>query len=133
MQETRSEWQGGSGAHTETLLCSYRFNVFVLQKFFFLFYSSGELNRSVLFYQNIHVLNVCGYTPNDFVVQKHEYIQPSTPFIQYPHPQPPYKKEKRKRKVKAFNKIERHTIFLHNITARTAVQLSIHSKRSLPK
>lgn len=86
--------RGGSGAHTETLLCSYRFNVFVLQKFFFLFYSSGELNRSVLFYQNIHVLNVCGYTPNDFVVQKHEYIQPSTPFIQYPHP--PYKKEKEK-------------------------------------
>lgn len=25
---------GGSGAHTETLVCSDRFNVFVLQKFF---------------------------------------------------------------------------------------------------
>lgn len=56
MQETRTEWQGVSGAYTETLLCSDRFNVFVLQKF--CLYSSGELNRSVLFYQNIHVLNV---------------------------------------------------------------------------
>lgn len=28
------------------------------KSFFFLFYSSWELNRSVLFYQNIHVLNV---------------------------------------------------------------------------
>ena len=64
MQETRTEWQGGgSGAHTNTLVCSDRFNVFVLQKFFlffffFFFYSSGELNRSILSYQNIHVLNV---------------------------------------------------------------------------
>lgn len=60
MQETRTEWQrGGSGAHTETLVCSDRFNVFVLcYKSFFCFYSSRELNRSVLFYQNIHVLNV---------------------------------------------------------------------------
>jgi len=29
--------KGGSGAYTETLLCSDRFNVFVLQKVFFLF------------------------------------------------------------------------------------------------
>lgn len=131
MQETRPEWQGGVG-HIQRHFCVHIGLMSLCYKsFFFLFYSSGELNRSVLFYQNIHVLNVCGYTPNDFVVQKHEYIQPSTPFIQYPTPSPHIKKEKRK--VKAFNKIERHTIFLHNITARTAVQLSIHSKRSLPK
>lgn len=37
--------RGGSGAHTDTLLCSDRFNIFVLQNFFFSsnFYSSGEL------------------------------------------------------------------------------------------
>lgn len=37
--------RGGSGAHTNTLLCSDRFNIFVLQNFFFSsnFYSSGEL------------------------------------------------------------------------------------------
>lgn len=28
--------RGGSGAHTDTLLCSDRFNIFVLQNFFFL-------------------------------------------------------------------------------------------------
>lgn len=39
MQETRTEWQGGgSGAHTNTLVCSDRFNVFVLQKFFLFFF-----------------------------------------------------------------------------------------------
>lgn len=36
--------RGGSGAHTDTLLCSDRFNIFVLQNFFsFNFYSSEEL------------------------------------------------------------------------------------------
>lgn len=43
MQKDKNE-RGGSGAHTDTLLCSDRFNIFVLQNFFSSnFYSSGEL------------------------------------------------------------------------------------------
>lgn len=57
MQETRMArgGRGESGAHTETLLCSDRFNVFVLQK---VFSAPQSLIGLYCFYQNIHVLNV---------------------------------------------------------------------------
>lgn len=68
MQETRTEWQGGgSGAqrhfcvHIGLMSLCYKSFFFIFTFLFFLFfffYSSGELNRSILFYQNIHVLNV---------------------------------------------------------------------------
>lgn len=52
-------------------------------------------------YQNIHVLNVKWYNPNVSVVQKHEYIQPSTPLHTITPTPPLIKKES---KIKALNK-----------------------------
>ncbi len=63
MQETRTEWQkggkGGGAGHIQRHLCvQIGLMSLCYKSLFFCFYSSGELNRSVLFYQNIHVLNV---------------------------------------------------------------------------
>lgn len=122
----------GSGAHTETLLCSYRFNVFVLQKFFFFCFTAQEsliglccFIKIYMFWTYVDILQMILWYKN-MNIYNHQ-----PPSYNTPTPRPHIKKEKRK--VKAFNKIERHTIFLHNITARTAVQLSIHSKQSLSK
>lgn len=82
--------KGGRGAHTETLVCSDWFNIFVLQKI--LFYSSGELNRFVLFIKIYMFWTLSVYNPNYSVVQKHEYIQPSTPLHTFNPTLPPYKK-----------------------------------------
>lgn len=85
-----AEQNGMGGAHTDTLLCSDRFNVFVLQKFFF-FICLHRLSKYTCSERK------SGYNPNYFVVQKHEYIQPSTPHHTFSLPRPPIKK-RRKRK-----------------------------------
>lgn len=60
MQKTGTEWQSGRGAgHIQTHFCvQIGLMSLCYKSFFSRFYSSGELHRSVLFYQNIHVLNV---------------------------------------------------------------------------
>lgn len=57
MHETRIEWHGVGAGHIQRHFCVH-FSLISLCYKKYLFYSSGELNRSILFYQNIHVLNV---------------------------------------------------------------------------
>lgn len=132
MQETRSEWQGGVG-HIQRHFCVHIGLMSLCYKscFFFCFTAQESLIglccfiKIYMFWTYVDILQMILWYKN-MNIYNHQ-----PPSYNTPTPRPHIKKEERK--VKAFNKIERHTIFLHNITARTAVQLSIHSKQSLPK
>lgn len=76
-----AEQNGMGGAHTDTLLCSDRFNVFVLQKFFFSYVCTV--------YQNIHVLNVKVDIIQIILWYKNMNIYNHQPrIIRFPHPAP---------------------------------------------